>query len=104
LSRVSVAYTLIVSHGSLVDVLPCRASKGKAIRYLSFKWGIAPSRIVTAGNSGNDADMLLGRVAGIVVGNHEEELEKLRSADWVYFAQAPYADGVIEGLQHYHLL
>jgi len=104
LGRASAAYTAFFSHGCLLDVLPCRASKGKAIRYLSFKWGIPPNRIITAGNSGNDEDMLLGRVAGIVVGNHEQELEKLRSADWVYFAKASYAAGILEGLEHYHLL
>jgi sucrose-phosphate synthase len=104
LSRASASYTLILSHGTMVDILPCRASKGKAIRYLSFKWGIAPKKIITAGNSGNDTDMLLGRVSGIVVGNHEKELEGLRNADWVYFADASHADGIIEGLRHYHVL
>jgi sucrose-phosphate synthase len=101
LSQARAGYNLIYSHGMYVDVLPYRASKGKAIRYLSKKWGIPPSRILAAGNSGNDADMLLGRVFGIVVGNHEEELEQLRNANRVYFAEGSHADGIIEGFHHY---
>lgn len=105
LSRARVSCNVIYSHGMYVDILPARASKGKAIRYLSTKWEIPPNRILAAGNSGNDADMLLGRVYGIVVGNHEAELEKLRnSGGRVYFAEACYADGILEGFRHYNFL
>ena len=60
----------------------------------------------SAGDSGNDRDMLLGQTAGIVVGNYDKELEPLRQARYsrVYFADANYADGIIEGLRHYGLL
>ena len=33
-------YTLIYSHDRYLDILPFRASKGKAIRYLSYRWEI----------------------------------------------------------------
>ena len=33
-------YNLIYSHDRYLDILPYRASKGKAIRYLSYKWEI----------------------------------------------------------------
>ena len=47
--------------------------------------------------------MLIGQTAGIVVGNHDEELSDLRqrSAHRLYFAQAHCAGGIIEGLRHY---
>lgn len=99
------AYSLVFSHGTFVDILPHRASKGKAIRYLSQKWNIPLERIATAGDSGNDYDMLLGRTAGIVVGNHSPELEPLRgSPHRIYFSRGSYADGLLEGLKHYGLL
>jgi sucrose-phosphate synthase len=101
LRKARATYNLIFSHGMYLDLLPYRASKGKAIRYLSNKWGIPPYKILAAGNSGNDADMLLGRVFGIVVGNHEKELEQLRNANLVYFADASHADGIIEGFQRF---
>ncbi|MCA8998198.1 MAG: HAD-IIB family hydrolase [Planctomycetaceae bacterium] len=99
------AYSLIFSHGTYVDILPHRASKGKAIRYLSQKWNMPLERIATAGDSGNDFDMLTGQTAGIVVGNHDEELVTLKdSPHRIYFADGHCAHGLLEGLQHYGLL
>jgi sucrose-phosphate synthase len=99
------AYSLVLSHDCYVDILCHRASKGKAVRYLSQKWDIPLERIATAGDSGNDFDMLTGRTAGIVVGNYSAELAPLRdSSHRVYFAKAPHAEGIIEGLKHYGLL
>ena len=34
------SYNLIYSHDKYLDILPYRASKGKAVRYLSYKWDI----------------------------------------------------------------
>ncbi len=105
LSKARVAYTMLFSHGTYVDILPHRASKGKAIRYLSTKWNIPLERIATAGDSGNDRDMLLGQTAGIVVANHSEELANLKkSSARLYFAGAGYAAGIAEGLEHYGLV
>jgi len=105
LGRCGVPHTVIFSHGVYVDVLPLRASKGKAVRYLSNKWNIPLESIATAGDSGNDADMLRGRTSGIAVGNYSEELEPLRQETGrIYFAKAEYASGIIEGLRHYGLI
>jgi len=94
-------YTLVFSHGCFLDVLPYRGGKGKAIRYLSHKWSIPLDSIITAGNSGNDRDMLTGSLRGIVVGNHESELASLRRTPHIYFAREERARGVIEGLERY---
>ena len=104
LTKQRLAYNLIFSHGSFLDVLPYRASKGKAIRYLAAKWNIPLENIVTAGNSDNDRDMLKGNMAAIVVSNSEEELASLRRSNRVYFAQAAYAAGVLEGMRHYQVM
>lgn len=107
LEREKLAYSLIVSHGTFVDVLPHRASKGKAVRYLAHKWNFPIERIATAGDSGNDRDMLTGKTAGIVVANHDGELASLRKSkrgDRIYFAEAPHAGGILEGLFHYGML
>jgi sucrose-phosphate synthase len=105
LSRAKASYTLVFSHGAFIDVLPHRASKGKAIRYLSSKWSIPLARIATAGDSGNDTDMLRGATAGIAVANHSDEIDALRNGNArVYFANAGYAAGILEGLEHYGLL
>lgn len=101
LSKAKVRYTLIYSHEQFLDILPYRASKGKAIRYLSHKWRIPAERIAVAGDSGNDEEMLRGNFKGIVVGNYSPELEQLKGKRRIYFAKGHYAAGVLEGLEHY---
>ena len=99
-----VKVNIIFSHDRLVDILPYRASKGKAIRYLTFIWNIPYENILIAGDSGNDIDMLTGEIPGIVVGNHAQELENIQGSKRVYFAKGTYADGIIEGIEHYNFL
>jgi sucrose-phosphate synthase len=95
-------YTIIYSHEQFLDILPHRASKGKAIRYLGYKWNIPLGNIMTAGDSGNDVEMLRGDLAGVVVGNYSCELEALRSSRKVYFAKAQCSSGILEGIEHYN--
>ncbi|SNX60301.1 sucrose-phosphate synthase [Nitrosomonas ureae] len=92
---------LIYSHDKFLDVLPVRASKGHAIRYLAYKWELPLENFLVVGDSGNDKEMLLGDTLGIVVGNHGMELEQLRGMERIYFACGHQADGILEGLAHY---
>ncbi|MDX1631361.1 MAG: HAD-IIB family hydrolase [Thermoanaerobaculia bacterium] len=95
---------LIFSHDEFLDLLPQRASKGQAIAFLASRWGFPPSKVLVAGDSGNDADMLTGEVLGTVVGNYSPELEALHRTDTLYFATAPYAGGILEGIDHFEFL
>ncbi len=92
---------LIYSHQSFLDVLPVRASKGQAVRYLAYKWGLPLGDFLVAGDSGNDEEMLLGDTLAVVVGNHSPELATLRGLERVYFASASHAAGILEGVAHY---
>ena len=92
---------LIFSHEAFLDVLPVRASKGQAIRYLAYKWGLPLKSFLVAGDSGNDSEMLIGDTLGVVVGNHSPELEPLRGLEQVYFAEGPSARGILEGIRRY---
>jgi len=93
---------LIYSHNMYLDVLPIRASKGAALRFFAVKWGMPVEKILVCGCSGNDEEMLLGDTLGVVVGNHNGELELLREAPRVYFSQGNYSLGVLQGIDHYH--
>lgn len=92
---------LIYSHGEFLDLLPIRASKGHAIRYLSYKWGLPLTHFLVSGDSGNDTEMLLGDTMAVVVGNHSSELDHLKGMSRIYFAHAHHAHGILEGMQHY---
>ncbi|MEJ2660426.1 MAG: HAD-IIB family hydrolase [Desulfobacteraceae bacterium] len=97
-------YNLIYSHDEFLDILPFRASKGKAIRYLSYKWEIPLKNFLVCGDSGNDEEMLRGEPCAVVVGNYSHELESLKGGRNVFFAKSPCAGGIIEGLQHYRFI
>ncbi len=100
-ARLKLRAQLIYSHEEFLDILPIRASKGQAIRYLSYKWGLPLECFITSGDSGNDTDMLTGDTLGIAVGNHANEIAHLKEDNQVYFANGHYAAGIIEGLEHY---
>ncbi len=95
---------VIYSHHQYLDILPYRASKGRAIKYLKYKYEFPSRRVMVAGDSGNDEDMLRGKNNGLVVGNHSEELEILRGRPRVYFSSKKYAAGIIDGLIYYGFL
>ena len=95
---------MIHSHNEYLDILPIRASKGLAVRYLAIKWGLPLDRILVAGDSGNDEEMLSGDVLGVVVGNYSSELKRLYGKPRIYFAENEYANGIVEGIQHYNFL
>ncbi|MEX0779910.1 MAG: HAD-IIB family hydrolase [Balneolales bacterium] len=104
LAEKKLRYNLIYSHSAYLDILPQRASKGKAIDYLSRKWHISPKNILVAGDSGNDYEMLTGKRLSVVVGNHSQELNKLEGNPRVYFANSDYAAGILEGIKHYKFI
>ena len=97
-------FTLIHSgDGGFLDLLPYRASKGQAVRYLAYKWDIAPGTILVAGDSDNDREMLSGRMPAVVVANHLAELADLRRPRQtrIYFSTQAYAAGILDGLRHF---
>ncbi len=94
-------YNLVFSHGQFLDILPCRAGKGKAVRYLSYKWGVPLPQILVSGDSGNDECLLRGDTCGVVVGNYSRELESLKGGRRIYFSPEAYAAGIIDGFKHY---
>lgn len=95
---------LIITHGSYLDILPRRASKGRAIRFLCNKWSIPLSQTIVFGDAGNDLDMFTGATRGVVVGNHSPEMEALRGSQKVYFSPQASAAGVLDGLAHFQLI
>jgi sucrose-phosphate synthase len=97
-------YNLIYSHNKYLDILPYRASKGKALRYLSYKWEIPLAHFLVCGDSGNDEEMLRGEPKAVVVGNFSPELKSLKQLRNVYFAKQSYAGGILEGIHHYKFI
>ncbi len=93
---------VLLTDNRFLDLLPFRASKGSAVRYLSYKWKVPLEHFITAGNGGNDKDMLKGKAKGIVVANYSPELEELKKSRSIYFTEHALSKGVLEGI-NYHL-
>lgn len=121
LKKIGVCASLIWSidearHIGLLDVLPQRATKYHAIRFLMAKKGFHEGNTVFAGDSGNDLPALTSGLQAVLVRNahcgvREEALHKVREKgipEQLYIAQGNflemngnYAAGVLEGLVHF---
>jgi sucrose-phosphate synthase len=97
-------YNLIYTQDRYLDILPYRASKGKAIRYLSYKWEIPLGNFLVCGDSGNDEEMLRGEPLGVIVGNYSPELRHLKGIRGIYFAKQKYSGGILEGIKRYQFI
>lgn len=89
---------LVSSAGRFLDVLPRSVGKRAAARCLLERWGLDRRDAVTAGDTGNDRDLLRLGGFGIVVGNASAELRTLRGPRIIH-AMRTHADGVLEGLR-----
>ncbi|QNE32353.1 HAD-IIB family hydrolase [Sphingomonas sp. NBWT7] len=90
---------VIHSHGRLLDILPARAGKGAAMKWVAKALGIAAEHVYAAGDSGNDLDMLSQVRNGILVANHSAELKPLIGRPTIYVSRRPHAGGVVEGMR-----
>ena len=97
-------YNLIYSQDRYLDILPFRASKGKAIRYLSYKWEIPLGNFLVCGDSGNDEEMLRGEPLGVVVGNYSPELDKLKGIRGIFFTAQKFSSGILDGIKRYRFI
>jgi HAD superfamily hydrolase (TIGR01484 family) len=111
--RLQTVYSVEAEDGTgLVDLLPAGVAKDFALRYLNEATGIESDRVVYAGDSGNDLAAMLAGFNTIVVGNTEaslkEEIQDRASAEGlegrIYYAELPYAGGVLEGCRHFGIL
>ena len=90
------------SFGKYLDLLPIRASKGMALRYVMDRWQIPLERTLVAGGSGADEDMMRGNTLAVVVANrHDEELSQLQELENIYYAQNAHEEGILEAIEHY---
>jgi len=93
---------VVLSFGQFLDIIPVRASKGLALRWVAERHDIPLDRILAAGGSGADEDMMRGNMLAVVVANrHNEELSDLVHVDEIYFSSRPHAEGILEAIKLY---
>jgi sucrose-phosphate synthase len=85
-----------------LDILPLRASKGTALRYVADRLQIPLERVFVAGGSGADEDMLRGNTLAVVTHDGQVQAQSgPEEASGIYFARHPFAVGILEALEHY---
>ena len=95
----------IHSFGQFLDIVPARASKGLALRYVAQLLDIPLENILVAGGSGADEDMMRGNTRAVVVANrHHEELSQLVEQERIYFATRAHAGGLLQAIEHYRFI
>ncbi|MCL5974605.1 MAG: HAD-IIB family hydrolase [Gammaproteobacteria bacterium] len=103
LHREELSVHVQLAFGQYLDILPLRASKGMALRFVANRWQMPLERICVAGGSGADEDMMRGNTLAVVVANrHHEELSQLEDFSHIYFAHKPFAAGIMEAIEHYN--
>lgn len=99
----------------LLDILPEKATKKHAIEFLQKTTHFADSRVIFAGDSGNDLPVLESSIQSILVANATEELKtqatqlakQNNTSKQLYIAQSTfdnngyYRAGVLQGVLHY---
>ncbi len=102
LRREDQSVNLFVSQGGKIDIVPARASKGLALRYVANIWGIPMERILVAGGAGTDENMMSGNTLSVVVSNrHHEQLEYVNDEKHIYYAKMPNSLGILEAIEHF---
>ena len=91
-----------LSFHKYLDILPMRASKGMALRYVADRWQIPLENILVIGGSGADENMMRGNTLAVVVANrNKEELSHLPELEKIYYAKKSYEEGILEALEHF---
>ena len=75
-----------------------QAGKAAAIRFEAARRGMSDDRVIVAGDSGNDLDMLSRFENAVLPANALAELDGLAS---VYRSSLKHAAGVLDGVRYY---
>jgi len=97
-------FDVIMSADRYLDVMPKGVAKGSTLQALAKLERWPGDRIITAGDSLNDLNLLAAGYRAIVVGNSEPKLiTALGDRPTVYRSPYPGIWGIADGLQHWQI-
>ena len=83
-----------------LDIVPLRASRSEAIRYLTLRWGLSLDQVLVVASEQGDAELIKGLNTAVVPVEHDPSLETLRSQQRVFFSSVA-REGILDGLKHF---
>jgi len=98
-----IPHKLIYSGGRDLDILPAASGKGAALDYILDKFEAREAKILVAGDSGNDLEMLSLGLPSVIVGNAQPELLESAESPLIFRASKACAGGIQEAWNHFHL-
>ncbi len=102
LNTAGIPHKLVYSGGRDVDILPAGSGKGQALQYILDKYSLADAKLLVAGDSGNDVEMLTMGFPSVIVGNAQPELLEQAEHPSIYRAKQKYAGGIHEAWNHFY--
>ena len=84
-----------------LDVVPLRASRSEAIRFLTLRWGLSLEQVLIVASQQGDADLIKGLTTVVVPFDHDSSLEGFRSQQRVFFSSSVNDDVISEGFKHF---
>ena len=82
-----------------LDVVPLRASRAEAIRFLTLRWGLSLEKILVVASKQGDEELIRGLTTNVIPFDHDSSLDGLRSQQRVFFSDDK--EGVLDGLKHF---
>jgi sucrose-phosphate synthase len=82
-----------------LDIVPLRASRAEAIRFLTLRWGLPLEKVLVVASQQGDAELISGLTISVIPFEHDSSLDGFRSQQRVFFSDAQ--DGVLDGLRHF---
>ncbi|WP_269611800.1 HAD family hydrolase [Prochlorococcus marinus] len=82
-----------------LDIVPLRASRAEAIRFLTLRWGLSLEKVLVVASQQGDAELISGLTTSVIPYEHDSSLDGFRSQQRVFFSDAQ--DGVLDGLRHF---
>jgi hydroxymethylpyrimidine pyrophosphatase-like HAD family hydrolase len=121
LAQLEVSHRLVwstdeIENRALLDILPSSASKLHTIEFVIDTWHYDEERVIFAGDSGNDLEVLAGDLPAVLVANAEEDVRSAAvematrrgNRDKLYLARGGflgtngnYGAGILEGIAHF---
>ena len=82
-----------------LDVVPLRASRAEAIRFLTLRWGLSLDKVLVVASQQGDDELIRGLTTNVIPFDHDSSLDGLRSQQRVFFSDDK--EGVLDGLKHF---
>ena len=86
-----------------LDIVPLRASRSEAIRFLILRWGLSLDQVLVVASEQGDGELIKGLTTALIPVEHDPSLESLRSQQRVFFSSVD-REGVADGLKHFRFL